>query len=157
MRSFTSILIVAVISLVIMATSTDAAKRKGFKAWRGIMKSIIVLLFVVAVVFAEKYNSKYDNVDVDGILQNNRILTSYIKCILETGACTAEGRELKKTLPDALVTGCAKCNDKQKVTAEKVIKHLKKNKPREWDQLIKKYDPEGKYQQRYDEHKVSHA
>lgn len=44
---------------------------------------------------AEKYTSKYDNVDIDRILQNNRVLTNYIRCMLGEGACTAEGRELK--------------------------------------------------------------
>lgn len=60
------------------------------------MKLFVLLLVVVSVSFARsQYNTKYDNVDVDGILQNNRILTSYIKCILDMGTCTAEGRELR--------------------------------------------------------------
>jgi hypothetical protein len=41
------------------------------------------------------YTTKYDNVDVESILSNNRILTSYIKCMLEEGPCTPDGRELK--------------------------------------------------------------
>ena len=60
------------------------------------MKGIIFFLVVVSVALAEeKYVNKYDNVDVDRILQNARVLTNYIKCMLEEGSCTAEGRELK--------------------------------------------------------------
>ncbi|XP_043477946.1 ejaculatory bulb-specific protein 3-like [Leptopilina heterotoma] len=122
------------------------------------MKSVIVLLLVVSMVFADtKYSSKYDNVDVDRILQNNRILSSYIKCILETGTCTPEGRELKRTLPDALITSCLKCNEKQKTTAEKVIKHLKTHRPSDWNSLLAKYDPKGQYRKNYEQHKSTQA
>lgn len=66
------------------------------------MKSRVVFGFlvsglVVAVVCAaeNKYNSKYDTIDVDRILSNDRVLTSYIKCAMEEGPCTPDGRELK--------------------------------------------------------------
>lgn len=97
-----------------------------------------------------KYTNKYDNVDVDRILNNARILNNYIKCLMEEGPCTAEGRELKRTLPDALQTGCEKCSEKQKSTAERVIKHLMDNRARDWDRLLKKYDPTGEYRKKYE-------
>ncbi|CAH1398577.1 unnamed protein product [Nezara viridula] len=51
---------------------------------------------VVGTVFAaEVYTSKYDNIDVDKILSNDRILSQYIKCLMDEGNCTNEGRELK--------------------------------------------------------------
>jgi hypothetical protein len=68
------------------------------------MKLLIVLLFLVSVALAlpqqpangnRRYTDKYDHVDVDSILRNERILNSYIKCMLDQGPCTAEGRELK--------------------------------------------------------------
>lgn len=62
------------------------------------MRSIFVIIFIaicVVVAAEEKLSSKYDDIDVDKILQNNRVLTNYIKCILGEGSCTAEGRELK--------------------------------------------------------------
>ncbi|KAK2574975.1 hypothetical protein KPH14_008738 [Odynerus spinipes] len=115
------------------------------------MKGCLILLAVVAVALAaEKYPSKYDDVDIDRILQNNRVLTNYIRCMLDEGSCTAEGRELKKTLPDALATDCSKCNEKQKVTAEKVINHLRTKRPKDWDRLVTKYDPRGEYKKRFE-------
>ena len=57
-----------------------------------------------------------------------------------------------ETLPDALASGCTKCNQKQKETAEKVIGHLSQKRSRDWERLTKKYDPEGQYKKRYDEH-----
>lgn len=50
-----------------------------------------------------KYNDKYDHIDVDAILKNDRILTSYVKCMLDNGPCTAEGKNLKG---EFLFIGC---------------------------------------------------
>ncbi|OXU19343.1 hypothetical protein TSAR_003272 [Trichomalopsis sarcophagae] len=105
---------------------------------------------LLLAVNAAEYTSRYDGVDVDRILQNGRVLGNYIKCMLDEGSCTAEGRELKKTLPDALATGCQKCNQKQKETAEKVINHLMNKRPADWDRLIKKYDPKGEFKKRFE-------
>ncbi|KAF2905929.1 hypothetical protein ILUMI_00247 [Ignelater luminosus] len=114
---------------------------------------VIVICAVVVVTWAQnRYTTKYDNVNVDTILSNDRVLNNYIKCLMEEGPCTPEGRELKKTLPDALSSGCTKCNDRQKQTAEKVIKHLQVKRSRDWDRLTKKYDPQGEYKKRYDTH-----
>ncbi|XP_016768084.1 chemosensory protein 6 isoform X1 [Apis mellifera] len=88
--------------------------------------------------------------DIDRILQNGRILTNYIKCMLDEGPCTNEGRELKKILPDALSTGCNKCNEKQKHTANKVVNYLKTKRPKDWERLSAKYDSTGEYKKRYE-------
>lgn len=45
-----------------------------------------------------RYTTKYDNIDVDKILTNDRVLTNYIKCLMDEGPCTPEGRELKSEL-----------------------------------------------------------
>lgn len=111
---------------------------------------LLLGLVVIVCVTADKYPSKYDDIDVDRILQNGRVLNNYIKCMLDEGPCTNEGRELKKTLPDALSTGCSKCNEKQKLTAEKVVNHLKTKRPRDWERLTAKYDPQGEYKKRYE-------
>lgn len=115
------------------------------------MKVCLIFLGLIAVAFAaEGYTTKFDDIDIDRILQNNRVLTNYIKCLLDEGPCTNEGRELKKTLPDALATGCSKCNEKQKATAEKVINHLRANRVRDWERLMNKYDPQGQYKNRFE-------
>nr|AWW17226.1 chemosensory protein 2 [Riptortus pedestris] len=114
------------------------------------MSGVIVLALCGLSLAAEVYTSKYDNIDVDKILANDRILTQYIKCLMEEGNCTNEGRELKKTLPDALSSGCAKCSEKQRSQTEKVLRHLSKNRPRDWARLKTKYDPSGEYSKKYE-------
>lgn len=62
------------------------------------MKGYLLILLVSLVALAlanEKYTGKYDDVNVDKILQNNRVLTNYIRCLMDEGPCTAEGRELR--------------------------------------------------------------
>lgn len=64
------------------------------------MKSIVLacLFALIAVAYASpdsQYTNKYDNIDLDGILTNRRLLAGYIKCTLDQGKCTAAGKELK--------------------------------------------------------------
>lgn len=63
------------------------------------MKTMIVcILALVAIVAARPdttYTDRYDNIDIDEILSNKRLLTPYIKCMLDQGKCSAEGKELK--------------------------------------------------------------
>lgn len=60
------------------------------------MKICIVLFGLLALALAEeKYTSKWDNIDLDQILKNDRLLNNYIDCVLEKGSCTPDGSELK--------------------------------------------------------------
>lgn len=65
------------------------------------MKSAVVfcVLFLAAVALArpdgDLYTDKYDNVDLDEILGNKKLLEGYIKCALDQGKCTPDGKELK--------------------------------------------------------------
>lgn len=62
------------------------------------MKVLIVFFGLCAIALAQQrqYTNQFDNINVDQVLGNDRILTSYIKCLLEKGPCTREGRELKR-------------------------------------------------------------
>lgn len=53
------------------------------------------LLLLVAVCLA--YESKYDNIDLDKVLANDRLRTNYVKCLLNEGPCTPDAVELKGT------------------------------------------------------------
>ncbi|KAG4077071.1 hypothetical protein HA402_016058 [Bradysia odoriphaga] len=108
---------------------------------------IVFTLFVCATV-AQEYTKKYDNVNIETILSNDRVITNYINCLLGKGACTKEGRELKKLLPDAIQTDCSKCTQEQKRNSRKVITFIRSRRPQDWAKLIAKYDPEGLFNKR---------
>lgn len=115
------------------------------------MKLIILVTLIVAVSVARSatYTNKWDNVNVDEILESDRLLKGYIDCLLDRGRCTPDGKDLKETLPDALENECSKCTEKQKSGSDKVIKHLVNKRPEMWKELAVKYDPKNIYQERY--------
>ncbi|XP_037720056.1 putative odorant-binding protein A10 [Drosophila subpulchrella] len=100
------------------------------------------------------YDDKFDNVDLDEILNQERLLINYIKCLEGTGPCTPDAKMLKEILPDAIQTDCTKCTEKQRYGAEKVTRHLIDNRPTDWERLEKIYDPEGLYRIKYEEMKA---
>ncbi|XP_020289355.1 ejaculatory bulb-specific protein 3-like [Pseudomyrmex gracilis] len=111
--------------------------------------SMVVLLFVfsgfVSGTEEEFYSDTYDNVDIDAILGNERLVKQYMNCILDKGSCTADGRSLRRILPDALATTCKKCNQRQREIARKIGNYLKTNRPEEWAEFVRKFDPNNQY------------
>nr|AKW47184.1 chemosensory protein 3 [Chrysopa pallens] len=110
---------------------------------------VLVAAFV-SITFAdgEKYTSKYDNLDIDNILQNDRLLNNYIACVKGVGKCTAEGEELKKHANEALNNCCEKCTDKQKEIIKKVYKHLIEKRQDLVKDLREKFDPNSEYEEK---------
>ncbi|KAG5883695.1 hypothetical protein JTB14_007414 [Gonioctena quinquepunctata] len=114
-----------------------------------------VLLAVLAVVLSDdgknqpKYTTKYDNVDLDQIINNDRIFRNYIDCCLGKKKCTADGEELKSHIQDAIENECDKCSDPQKKAMKKVGRKLYQDKPEWWKELCDHFDPEGKYRTKY--------
>lgn len=55
------------------------------------------MFLAVAVVYCDdgKYTTKYDNIDLDEILNSDRLLKNYFDCIMDRGKCTPDGMELK--------------------------------------------------------------
>ncbi|XP_049832419.1 ejaculatory bulb-specific protein 3-like [Schistocerca gregaria] len=118
------------------------------------VRTFVALLVLGALVAAQdKYTTKFDSVNLDDILNNDRLLNKYAQCLLDADDrnCTPDAKELKKAIPDALTNECAKCSEKQKAGTEKVTKFLLEKKPDLWKQLEAKYDPNGEYRKRYDD------
>ncbi|KAK9892195.1 hypothetical protein WA026_019000 [Henosepilachna vigintioctopunctata] len=95
------------------------------------------------------YTNKYDKIDIDALIKNERLLKHYVNCLLDREKCRPDGEELKRFLPEALETECAKCTDAQKIGSRRIITHLIKNKREWWNELEKKYDPKKLYITRY--------
>ncbi|XP_049832542.1 ejaculatory bulb-specific protein 3-like [Schistocerca gregaria] len=115
--------------------------------------ALVAALAVMALAAADdvKYTTKYDNINLDEVLANDRLMHQYELCLTEEddSSCSPEGRELKKDIPEALENDCAKCNDKQKEATRKVIKFLINHKPETWHKLKEHYDKDGKYSEKY--------
>lgn len=60
------------------------------------MKFAIVVLSLVAAALAdEKYKDINENFDITEVLNNERLLNSYAKCLLNKGPCTPEVKQVK--------------------------------------------------------------
>ncbi|CAK1552546.1 unnamed protein product [Leptosia nina] len=118
------------------------------------MRSFIVIALFALVALAsalpEQYTDRYDNIDLDEILGNDRLLIPYVKCMLDEGKCSPEGKELKAHIKEALEQNCDKCTAAQKSGTRRVIGHLINKKADYWEQLKAKYDPEHKYVLKYE-------
>ncbi|XP_045466459.1 ejaculatory bulb-specific protein 3-like isoform X2 [Harmonia axyridis] len=117
---------------------------------------LFVLLVVVAAAInvahsEEGYSSKLENIDVDAIIKNERLLQNHFKCLIDGQGCTPEAEELKKNIPEIMETCCAKCSDKHKEAAKKMTEYLLANKPELIKKVLDKYDPERKYTQKCNE------
>nr|QEI46807.1 chemosensory protein 9 [Galleria mellonella] len=99
-----------------------------------------ILLYLTKGHFSEesKYTNKYDGVNLDEILTNERLLTGYIKCLLEQGPCTPDAKELKNNLPDAIQNDCKKCTNRQQQGADQVMGYIIDHRPDDWNKLEEK-------------------
>ncbi|CAH1395237.1 unnamed protein product [Nezara viridula] len=116
------------------------------------MKVLVALLLFAAVAVArpgDMYTTKYDNIDIDEILNNDRLYKKYIDCVMDRGDCTPDGKELRKNMPEAILTDCMKCSEHQKIGTDKTLKFMLKNKKADFDEVEKKYDPTGSYRKRH--------
>ncbi|KAJ8717277.1 hypothetical protein PYW08_005676 [Mythimna loreyi] len=120
------------------------------------MKSCMVLLVLSMAVMAlarpeeARYTDRYDNVDLDEILGNRRLLVPYVKCILDQGKCAPDGKELKEHIREALENECGKCTETQRSGTRRVIGHLINHEDAYWNELTEKYDPKRKYTAKYE-------
>nr|QCX43082.1 chemosensory protein csp2 [Helopeltis theivora] len=120
------------------------------------MKTFTAICFLALAALAsaypgnDKYTDRYDNINLDEIVSNRRLLVPYLKCILEQGKCSPEGRELKSHIREALENYCAKCTETQRSGTRRVIGHLINNESSYWNQLTAKYDPDNKFVAKYE-------
>ncbi|KAK4885681.1 hypothetical protein RN001_001952 [Aquatica leii] len=110
--------------------------------------SFIVLVFVV-YVHTDSYTDEFDNIDIDEILANKRLVDNYLYCLKTGKKCTPDAQKAKELLPNALQTKCSKCTDAQKEKTQKIVEWAIKNKPDDFLELEKQYDPDHQYRNTY--------
>ncbi|XP_054277284.1 ejaculatory bulb-specific protein 3-like [Macrosteles quadrilineatus] len=113
--------------------------------------AVLLCACVVSTHAQRAYTNKYDNLDLDKILSSKRLVNNYVQCLTDRKPCSPEGQELKRALPDAIKTKCAKCSESQKDKAIKVIRKMQKDYPQEWKTLMDKWDPSGKLMKEFEQ------
>lgn len=59
---------------------------------------LIILTYFIINALCDSpagYDTKYDDIDLDDLLKNDRLRKNYVKCLLNEGPCTPDGQELK--------------------------------------------------------------
>ncbi|XP_014242935.1 ejaculatory bulb-specific protein 3 [Cimex lectularius] len=116
------------------------------------MKSATLLIWLLACATSStQYTTKYDNIDVEVIMKNQRLYRKYFDCLTDRGRCTPDAKELKDSLPDALATGCSHCTERQRVGSEKVIKYLLDKRPADFAVLERIFDPKGLFKSKFED------
>ncbi|XP_061720409.1 ejaculatory bulb-specific protein 3-like isoform X1 [Cydia pomonella] len=110
----------------------------------------LIVMTALSLVTADFYSSKYDDFDIQPLLENDRILLSYTKCFLDQGPCTPDAKDFKKVIPEALETICGKCTPKQKQLIRQVIRAIMDRHPESWKALTGKFDPDNKHKEDFD-------
>ncbi|XP_014292421.1 ejaculatory bulb-specific protein 3 [Halyomorpha halys] len=114
------------------------------------MKTLLEFLCLVYLLtLAMSVPTRYENINIDQVLNNSRLYKKYFECLANIGKCNKDGRELKEMLPEALASNCEKCDERIKQGAEKVLKFMIENKPDDFSVLEKIYDPDGAYRKKY--------
>nr|AKI84397.1 CSP14 [Holotrichia parallela] len=112
---------------------------------------LFIFVSVSSVLAEERYTTKYDNIKLNEILKNKRLVRGYGNCLLNKGVCSTEGAELKEHMHDIIETGCSKCNVKQRNGFAIILRHLIDKEPKMWMELEEIYDPDGTYRLKYKE------
>ncbi|KOB75935.1 Chemosensory protein 13 [Operophtera brumata] len=103
---------------------------------------MVFLCALAALGCVSAQGNRYENFNTDAIIQNERILLAYYKCVMDKGPCTKDGKNFKRALPETLSTACGRCSSKQKAVVRSLLLGIRtKSEPR-FMELLDKYDPE---------------
>ncbi|OKJ13717.1 hypothetical protein [Kitasatospora sp. CB01950] len=91
-------------------------------------------------------NARYEELSTDA---GDRDAGAHVKCLLDQGPCGSTATELKQGVPDALEGPCRECTTEQGKYSGNVIAHLSHNRPRTWEELQGKYDPDRSYEDKH--------
>ncbi|XP_066603692.1 putative odorant-binding protein A10 [Prorops nasuta] len=105
----------------------------------------LIILFIASVILvalAEKiqlYTDKYDHIDADAILENERLRNQYLNCYLGSGPCLSpDAKFLRDTFPEALATKCKRCTQRQSLFFEKITLYFTEKEPATWNKIVMK-------------------
>nr|UEN71180.1 chemosensory protein 4 [Gregopimpla kuwanae] len=101
---------------------------------------LVATIYVLVDAEVELYSDKYDYINADEILNNDRLREQYYECFMDTGPClTADAKFFKGNFPESIVTKCAKCTEKQKAMFGKTVEWYTTNQEEKWKTLLAKF------------------
>ncbi|EGI64540.1 Putative odorant-binding protein A10 [Acromyrmex echinatior] len=99
----------------------------------------IISIALLCVSAEELYSDRYDQIDAEDILQNDKLRDQYYNCFMETAPCvTADAKFFKGVMSEIIQTNCKKCTEKQKEMFTETKNWFTQNKPEQWEALVAK-------------------
>ncbi|MFD5560821.1 hypothetical protein [Kitasatospora griseola] len=89
-------------------------------------------------------NARYDELSTE---PGDRDAGPHVKCLLDQGPCGPDATDLKQGIPEALEGPCRECTAEQAKGTNVVA--LTHNRPRTWEDLQGKYDPDRSFRDKY--------
>ncbi|KAF5285435.1 hypothetical protein FQA39_LY16689 [Lamprigera yunnana] len=77
--------------------------------------------------------------ELNRALSDTRYLTRQIKCTLGEVPCDPVGKRLKSLAPLVLQGSCPQCTPQESLQIKKVLSHVQKNFPKEWNKIVRQY------------------
>nr|UMT69254.1 chemosensory protein 2 [Ophraella communa] len=120
----------------------------------GLSVLLLGLLLVAAVLGAPKKTLDENlkvlrKIDINTVLNNERIIKSYVDCVTGKKRCTSEGTALKESWKEGLDRGCDTCEEEEKKKIKKIAKHIYTHYRPLYDELVESLDKDGKYREKY--------
>ncbi|KAK5647407.1 hypothetical protein RI129_002299 [Pyrocoelia pectoralis] len=110
------------------------------------MNKFVISLFVFVVVVrasrGDSFDDDFDNIDIDEILENKRLVDNYIHCFKTGQKCTPEGQKFRDLLPKALKSKCNDCTEEQKEKVYKSLEWAIQNRPDDFLEIEAIHDPD---------------
>ncbi|KAF4524964.1 hypothetical protein B566_EDAN014481 [Ephemera danica] len=97
-----------------------------------------------------KYKDRYDFLSIDHVLKSPRLMHNFHQCVMERGPCTSEAAELRRIIPEAMRSECARCTERQRQQAGRVLAFIIEHRPEWLRELFEKFDPDGSIRKKYD-------
>ncbi|CAK1552532.1 unnamed protein product [Leptosia nina] len=115
------------------------------------MKAFILVAVFLGAVTADVifYTTADDNLNMQAVVDDPVKLQSYVDCFLDRKPCDPIPASYKEIIPDSIETGCKRCNPAQKRLANTFLIGLKKKLPKEYQRFLAKYDPTGKFIEKF--------
>ncbi|CAH4030402.1 unnamed protein product [Pieris brassicae] len=109
---------------------------------------IILLLAVVCAALADTidfFSTADDNLDMEAVVNDPDKLKAMTDCFLDKGPCDPVAQSYKIIIPESIAHACGRCNAAQKHLAHSYLRGLFWKIPEDYDNFLKKYDPQGIY------------
>ncbi|PBC26787.1 ejaculatory bulb-specific protein 3 [Apis cerana] len=99
---------------------------------------VLLILSLLTWTYAEElYSDKYDYVNIDEILANDRLRNQYYDCFIDADSCiTPDSMFFKSHITEAFQTQCKKCTEIQKQNMDKLAEWFTTNEPEKWNHFV---------------------